>query len=381
MGGLTQEQVLLKDSVRQLTKDKIAPRAAEIDEEGVFPRDIFELLAENELVGLYFPEEYGGGGSDLLTFALVEEEISKACNVSSGVLATQVLGSNNIVLAGNEDQKQRYLPELAAGRKICAFAVTEAGAGSDIASMLTRAERRGDYYYLSGTKCFISNADAADLIVVFAKTDPEAGARGISAFIVEKDFGGCFIGKVERKMGGQAIHACEVVFEECPVPVENLLGQEGGGLRLALTNLDYARPVMGARAVGLAQGALDYAIAYAKERVQFGQPIAGFQGLQFLLADMATHVEAARQLVYAACERVESGSPEERTKYGAMCKYFATDVAMRVTTDSVQVMGGYGYMKDYPLERMMREAKLGQIVEGTNQIQRIVVARSLVGKL
>lgn len=381
MRGLTEEHVLLKESVERLTEDKIAPLAARIDEEGVFPREVFDMLAGNDLVGLYFPEEYGGGGSDLLAFAITVECISKACNVSSGILATQVLGSNNIVLAGTEEQKSRYLPDLASGGKICAFAITEPGAGSDLVSMSTRAEKRGDSYYISGTKCFISNADVADVLVVFCKTDPEAGSRGISAFIVEKAFGGYEIAKVERKMGGQAIHACEVVFDECPVPEENLLGEGGDGLRLALTNLDYARPVMGARATGLAQGALDYATRYARERVQFGRKIGGFQAIQFLLADMATYVEAARQLVYTACERVESGDRRERSMYGAMCKCFATDVAMKVTTDAVQVMGGYGYMKDYPLERMMREAKLGQIVEGTNQIQRIVVSRALVGKL
>lgn len=381
MLGLTGEQQLLKQSVRQLVQDRIAPLAAEIDEKGVFPEGVFRLLAQNELVCLYFPEEYGGGGSDLLTFALVAEEISKACNVSSGILATQVLGSNNIILAGTEEQKSRYLPALASGENVCAFAITEPGSGSDIASMSTRARLEGDQYHISGAKCFISNADVADVLVVFAKTDPDAKARGISSFIVEREFGGYSISKVERKMGGQAIHACEVVFDDCPVPKRNLLGEEGKGLRLALTNLDYARPIMGARAVGLAQGALDYAMQYARERVQFGKPIASFQGLQFLLADMVTSVEAARRLVYTACGAVESGTREERARFGAMCKCFATDVAMRVTTDAVQVMGGYGYMKDYPLERMMREAKLGQIVEGTNQIQRIVIARSLFGKI
>jgi alkylation response protein AidB-like acyl-CoA dehydrogenase len=287
------------------------------------------------------------------------------------------------LLAGTEEQKEKYLPTLASGERICAFALTEPNAGSDAGSIRTWARREGDMYLLSGQKCFITNGGIADVYTVFASTDPGRGLKGLSAFIVEKDYPGFSIGKKEKKMGVRGSPTTELIFEDCPVPAANLLGKEGDGFKIAMMTLDRTRPVIGAQAVGIAQGALDYAVNYTRERVQFGRPVASFQGLQFMMADMATRVEAARQLVYRAAFFIENAaalgaSTGEISRLSSMSKLFASDVAMQVTVDAVQLLGGYGYMREYPLERMMRDAKITQIYEGTNQIQRLVIARSLL---
>ncbi|TDA63444.1 MAG: acyl-CoA dehydrogenase [Clostridia bacterium] len=378
MDELTSEQEMLVRSVRRLAQEKIAPVAEEIEEKGEYPWEILELFKKNGLSGLLLPEQYCGGGADVFTFALVVEEIAKVCTNSSTILQGQVLSTKPLLVLGSEEQKQEYLPPVARGEVIPAFGLTEPGAGSDPGSMVSRAVRDDGDYILNGTKRFISDADVAGFITVFAKTDPSQGAKGVSAFIVEKGTPGLTIGKREKKMGSKAHQACEVILEDCRVPAANRLGPEGGALSAALKALDTCRPIVAARAVGLAQGALDYAIEYAKQRQQFGRPIAKFQAIQFMLAEMATRIEAARQLVYKACREVDRGSPE-MSKYGAMAKFYASDVAMKVTIDAVQILGGYGYMEDYPLARRMKDAKLTQIVEGTNQIQRTVVARHILG--
>lgn len=375
---LNEEQQLLCQSVRRLTQSEVSRRAAEIDERGEFPWDLFQLFREQGLFALIFPTDYGGAGSSLLNLCLVLEEIAKVSKDSAAICANVTLAPQVILIAGSEEQKQRYLTKVASGEWVSSLALTEPGAGSDAASIQTRALRQEEGYLVRGNKCFISFADVAHFFVVFAKTDPSKGVRGISAFVLDRDTPGLSIGRKENKMGGRAIQACEVIFEDCRLPFTALLGREGEGFHYAMGALDSARCACGAEAVGIAQGALDYALDYAKGRVQFGKPIAQFQAIQFMLADMATEIEAARQLVYKAACLVDQGHPQ-RTRFSAMAKYFATDVAMKVTVDAIQVMGGYGYMKDHPLERMMRDVKLLQIVEGTNQIQRLVVARSLLG--
>jgi alkylation response protein AidB-like acyl-CoA dehydrogenase len=378
MYELSEEHKMLQQTVRQLAREKVEPRAAEIDAEGEYPWDMFELLRDNDLLALCFPEELGGAGADLLAVCIAIEELARVCTNTSLILGVCKLGSTPILLAGNDDQLKKYIPPLARGEKQCAFGLTEPGAGSDAAAMSTRAERKGDYYVLNGQKCFITNAGIADTYSVFAKTDEKAGVKGISAFIVEKDFPGFEIGKIEHKMGIRGSQTAELIFTDMKVPVENLLGKEGEGFKIAMMTLDRTRPSIGAQAVGIAQGALDHAVSYAKERVQFGRPIARLQGIQFMIADMAMQVEAARQLVYYSACLVERAG-REASAVSAMAKCFASDVAMRVTVDAVQVLGGYGYMTEYPLERMMRDAKITQIYEGTNQIQRVVIARHLLG--
>lgn len=385
---LTEEQKMFREMVRRLTKEKIAPRAAEIDREGKFPSDIYQLLCENSLMGVAFPEEYGGVGADFMTFCIEAEEIATACLNSAMIPAIQELGSTPIILAGNAEQKQKYLPKLASGEWLACFCLTEPGAGSDVASMRSRAVLKDDIYVLNGTKCFITEADQAEVFTVFAKTDPEKGFKGISAFIVDKKSPGIQIGKHEEKMGTKAIAACEVIFDECLVPKENLLGQEGQGLKIAFQTLDRTRPLVGACALGVVQGSLDYAIEYAKNRVQFGKPIAAYQGIQFKLANVAMEIEAARHLIYRAAAHIDEmdridgwGDKKlqlETSKLGAMAKCFATDIAMRGTIEMAQVLGGYGYMKEYPLERNIRDVRLMQIVEGTNEIQRMVIAEALL---
>ncbi len=376
---LTEEQKMFRDSIRELVKEKVEPRAMEIDEKGEFPWDIVEVFKENDILGLPFAEEYGGQGADLLTLCIAMEEIAKVCVNSSLILGCQELGSTPIKIAGSEEQKKKYLPDLASGEKLAAFGLTEPEAGSDAAAMKTRAEKRGDRYILNGTKCFITNGGVADTYSIFAMTDPEKGVRGISAFIVEKDFPGFTFGKHENKMGIRGSVTRELIFEDCEVPAANLLGEEGRGFSIAMMTLDRTRSTIGAQGVGVAAGALEFTINYMKERVQFGRPIAALQGLQFMVADLAMMIEAARSLVYRAATAVEKKEPGF-SALSAMAKCFATDTAMRVTTDCVQLMGGYGYMKDYPVERMMRDAKITQIYEGTNQIQRVVISRHLFGK-
>ncbi len=375
---LADEEKLMMDVVRDLAREKAAPRAAEIDALGQFPWDIKDLLAEQGILGMPFPEEYGGIGSSKLSIVMVIEELAKYCVTTSLILAVQQLGTLPIALAGNDDQKRRYFPRCASGEWLAAYGLTEAGSGSDAGSMRTRAVKKGDTYILNGSKRFITNAGLAHVNTVFAVTDPEKGIHGgISAFIVEKDFPGFQLGKIEEKMGIRGSQTGELIFEDCEVPAENLLGREGDGFKIALMTLDRTRPGIGAQAVGVAQGALDFAIQYMKERVQFGKPVAENQGLQFMLADMATRIQAARLLVYDVAERIDRGETNV-SRYSAMAKLFASDTAMQVTTDAVQLLGGYGYIKDYPVERMMRDAKITQIYEGTNQIQRVVIARDLL---
>lgn len=375
---LTEEQETLRRSIRDLAQGIIAPRAAEIDEKAEFPEDIWEQLAKYGWLSLVIPEEYGGTGAPVLTTCVVIEEIAKVCASSALILAVHSLGSTPINIAGSHDQKARYFPRMAAGEHLAAFALTEPGAGSDASALGTTAVLDGDHYRLNGTKCFISNGGVAEIYSVFAMTSHGVGTKGISAFIVEKSFPGFRIGKMEHKMGIRGNPTTEILFEDCLVPRENLLGKEGEGFRIAMQTLDKARPGIGAQAVGIAQGALDFAASYAKQRVQFKQPLAALPAIQFKLADMAMHTEAARQLVYKAAAMVDKGS-KEVSKLSAMAKCFASDTAMWVTTEAVQVLGGYGYMKEYPLERMMRDAKITQIYEGTNEVQRLVIARGVLG--
>lgn len=374
------EEALILEVVRRLVAEKVAPRAAEIDERAEFPQDLRELFAQNDLLGIPIPAQYGGLGGSFLTYVKVVEEIAKACASSSLIVAVQELGMLPILIAGSEEQKRRYLPKLASGEWIAAYALTEADSGSDAAgSMRTRAVRRGDAYVLNGRKIWITNGSVADLVCVFAVTDPEKGANGISAFAVEKGFKGFSVGKKEKKMGIRGSPTVELSFEDCEVPAENLLGTEGEGFKTAMKVLDKSRPGIAAQALGIAAGALEYATAYAKERTAFGRPIGQHQGVGFMLADMKTEVEAARLLLYEAARKCDEGATDV-TLWAAMAKLKCGDVAMAVTTDAVQVLGGFGYSAEYPVERMMRDAKITQIYEGTQQIQRLVISRALTGK-
>lgn len=372
---ITDEQKMLLETLRRMVRDKIAARVDEFEEEEEYPWDIYKLFAENQLLGFGVPEEFGGGGADLLTCCLAAEELAKTNLTVSCVFND--LNIDPLVFAGTSEQKEKYLPSIVKGDIFSAFALTEPGAGSDLGAISTRAELKGDHYILNGSKCMISLFDIASVFFLCAKTDPNAGTKGLSFFIIEKDTPGFSLGNMERKMGNNSIHVGEIHTDDCSIPKENLLGEVGSGFLIAAQCLDRARPLVGSQGVGIAQGALDFAVDYAKQRVQFGRPISDFQGIQFILADMATEIEAARQLVYKAAIMVEEKDRDGR-KFASMAKYFATDVGMRVTTDAVQILGGYGYMRDYPLERKMREAKLLQIYEGTNQVQRIVVARTLL---
>jgi alkylation response protein AidB-like acyl-CoA dehydrogenase len=376
---LTDEQREIRELVRTLARDRVAPRAAEIDKSGEFPWDIVELFREHELFGILYDEEYGGlGASSLMAFVAIEE-LSKVCATSGLILAVQELGSLGLKLAGTDEQKERYLPRLASGEWLGAYALTEPGSGSDSAAMRTQARRQGDEYVLTGSKRFITNAGVANLYTVFAKTDPDAGHPGISAFMVESDAPGFEVGRIEPKMGIKGSTTGELFFNECRIPADNLLGEEGEGFRIAMRILDHSRPGIGAQGLGLAQGATDYALEYARSRETMGKPIAEHQLIAAKLADMETRCEAARGLLYKVGMMIDEEAPaEELTKLSAMAKLFCTDVAMDVTTEAVQILGGYGYMQEYPLERMMRDAKITQIYEGTNEIQRIVVAREML---
>ncbi len=378
MYELSEETKLFQESIRDFAKNVVEPRAIEIDETGDFPWDMVEKLKETGFIGLPFAEEYGGEGADLLTVCIAVEELAKACASTSLILSCQELGATPIKLAASDEQKKKYLPPLAAGDKLVAFGLTEPEAGSDAASMKSRAVKQGDKYIINGQKCFITNGGVAEIFTIFAMSDPEKGVRGISAFIVEKDFPGFSVGKHENKMGIRGSSTTELILEDCEVPAENLLWQEGKGFNLAMMTLDRTRTSVGAQGLGIAAGALDYAMAYMKDRVQFGRPISTLQGLQFMVADLAMQVEAARSLLYRAATAVDNEEPGF-SALSAMAKCFTTDTAMKVTTDCVQLMGGYGYMKEYPMERMMRDAKITQIYEGTNQIQRVVISRALLG--
>jgi alkylation response protein AidB-like acyl-CoA dehydrogenase len=376
---LTEEQREIRDLVRQLARERIAPRAAEIDESHEFPWDVVELFKENDLFGLFFDEEYGGLGTGTLLALVAIEEVSKVCATSGLILAVQELGSLGLKLAGNEEQKQRYLPRLASGEWLCAYALTESGSGSDSAAMRTTARREGDEYVLNGSKRFITNAGVAQLYTVFAKTDPDLGHPGVSAFVVEAGSPGFEVARIEPKMGIKGSTTGELVFADARVSAANLLGTEGEGFKIAMRILDRSRPGVAAQGLGLAQGATDYALEYAKTRETMGKPIGEHQLIAGMLADMETKCEAARGLLYKFGSAVDEGiDGSELTKLSAMTKLYCTDVAMEVTTDAVQVLGGYGYISEYPLERMMRDAKITQIYEGTNQIQRLVIAREML---
>ena len=376
---LTDEQREIRDLVRTLARERVAPRAAEIDKKGEFPWDMVELFREHELFGLPYDEEYGGTGTGALMVLVAIEELSKVCATTGLIMAVQELGSLGLKLAGTDEQKQRFLPNLASGEWLAAYALTEPGSGSDSAAMRTEARLDGDEYVLNGGKRFITNAGVAHVYTVFAKTDPEAGHSGISAFVVEADAPGFEVGRIEPKMGIKGSTTGEIFFNDMRIPADNLLGEEGEGFKIAMRILDRSRPGIGAQGLGLAQGATDYALEYAKSRETMGKPIAQHQLISGMLADMETKCEAARGLLYKVGQMIDEDAPDDDlTKISAMAKLYCTDVAMEVTTDAVQILGGYGYMQEYPVERMMRDAKITQIYEGTNQIQRLVIAREML---
>ncbi len=374
---LNEEQEMIRDLVKEIAQEKVAPLAAELDEKGEFPWELIKLFAESDLFALFVPEEYGGLGKGVLDLCIVVEELSKACAGVSVTYAASALGTYPIILFGSEEQKKKYLPAIAKGEKLTAFGLTESDAGSDAGGIRTAAVRDGDYYILNGNKQWITNGGEAEIYTVIALTDRAKGSRGASAFIVEKDTPGFGFGKKENKMGIRCSATRELIFNNCRIPKENLLGREGMGFLVAMRTLDKSRPGVAAQAIGIAQGALDDAVKYARERIQFGKPISSFQGIQFMLADMATQIEAARALLYAGARYIDSGA-KDISKISSMTKLFASDVAMKVTTDAVQIFGGYGYMKDYPVEKRMRDAKITQIYEGTNQIQREIIALQLI---
>jgi len=375
---LTEEQKMIVELARKIANEKIKPVREEYDEKEEFPWPIVEELAKSDLCGVYIPQEYGGFGGGIFELCLVVEELSKVDGAISLCLAATALGTFPIILFGTEEQKKKYLPDIAKGKKLAAFAITEPNAGSDAGSIQTTAKKEGDYYILNGTKCFITNAGEAEIYTVIAMTDRSKGSRGASAFILEKGMEGFSFGKKEKKMGIRASATRELIFNNCKVPKENLLGKEGMGFIVAMKTFDASRPGVAAQALGIAAGALEDAIQYARQRVQFGQPISSIQAVQHMLADMATQVEAARALVYQTARTIDANPQGRFTKESAMSKLFASDMAMRVTTDAVQVCGGYGYMREYPFEKRMRDAKITQIYEGTNQIQRNEIALALI---
>ena len=373
----TPDQLAIRDTIRELVQDKVVPRAPELDQKAEYPKDIEKLFAENGILGIPFPEEYGGVSGSSVTICMGIEEIAKGDATCSLLLAVHALGSYPILLAGSEEQKKRLCPPLAAGEQMACYGLSEPNSGSDAAAMKSSAKRYGDEYVLNGSKIFITGASEASVMVAFAQTDPSAGAKGISAFVLEREKSPWKVEKVEHKLGIRGSPTGYVVFEDVKIPAANRLGSEGQGFKIALNVLDHSRPGIGAQALGIAEGAFEYALNYTQERQQFGQAISSFQGIQWMLADMATQIEAARHLVFLAATKVDEEA-EDLTKIAAMAKLFASDMAMRVTTDAVQLLGGYGYINDYPVERMMRDAKITQIYEGTNQIQRVVIGRALL---
>lgn len=377
---LTEEQQLLRDAVRVLADEQVAPRAAAIDRTAEFPQDLRELLAAQDILALPFPVEHGGLGGELLSVCLAVEQLSRACATTGLILAAHELGALPLLLAGTPEQQARWFPRLASGEWLIAFALTEAEAGSDAAAARTRAIRDGDEYVISGSKRFITHGSVADLITVFAVTDLDAPRhRRLSCFVVEVPTAGFSVPRLEHKMGIRGSPTAELAFDGVRVPVANRIGEEGEGFGIAMRTFERSRPGIAAQAVGIAQGALEVATKYAAQRRQFGQRIGDFQMIAAMLADMDASTEAARQLLYKACVEIDSGSPDAG-RWSAMCKLVAGDAAMRVTTDAVQVLGGYGYIDEFPVERMMRDAKITQIYEGTQQIQRLVIARALLGK-
>ncbi|MFJ8364152.1 acyl-CoA dehydrogenase [Streptomyces sp. NPDC003758] len=372
----SEEHDMLRDAIRSLAEAKIAPHAAAVDEEARFPQEALEALVANDLHAVHVPEEYGGAGADALATVIVIEEVARVCVSSSLIPAVNKLGSLPVILSGSEELKKKYLAPLAKGDAMFSYCLSEPEAGSDAAGMKTRAVRDGDHWVLNGVKRWITNAGVSEYYTVMAVTDPEKRSKGISAFVVEKSDPGVSFGAPEKKLGIKGSPTREVYFDNVRIPADRMIGEEGTGFATAMKTLDHTRITIAAQALGVAQGAFDYAKNYVKERKQFGKPIADFQGIQFMLADMAMKIEAARQLTYAAAAKSERGD-SDLTFQGAAAKCFASDVAMEVTTDAVQLLGGYGYTRDYPVERMMRDAKITQIYEGTNQVQRIVMARNL----
>jgi len=374
---LPDEHDLLRKTVRELADKHIAPRAAEIDATGEFPWDVYEVLRRADLHAIHIPEKYSGAGADSIATVIVIEEVARACASSSLIPAVNKLGTMPLLLSASEELKAEVLPPVARGEAMFSYALSEREAGSDAAAMTARAVRDGDTWVLNGTKSWITNAGVSTYYTVMVKTDPAAGSRGISAFVVHKDDPGFSVGPKERKLGIKGSPTCEIHFDDCTIPGSRIVGEPGTGFKTALRTLDHTRLTIGAQAVGIAQGAIEAATAYVKERRQFGRAIADFQGVQFMLADMAMRTEAARQLIYVAAARAERGEPD-LTFISAAAKCLASDTAMSVTTDAVQLFGGYGYTKDFPVERMMRDAKITQIYEGTNQVQRMVMARQLL---
>jgi alkylation response protein AidB-like acyl-CoA dehydrogenase len=374
---LTEDQIEMKEIAKRIAEEKMRPVSEKYDEEGIFPWDIVEIMAQSDLFAILIPEEYGGISGKVVDLAIVTEEL---CAVDAGIalaFGATGLGMYPILIGGSEEQKHKYLEPIATGSKLAAFALTEANAGSDAGAIETTARKEGDTYVLNGTKQWITNGGEADIYTVFAMTDKNKGARGCSCFVVEKGTPGFSFGKKENKMGIRSSSTRELIFEDCVIPAENLIGREGTGFITAMKVFDKSRPMVGSQAVGIARGAFEAAARYSNQRMQFGKPISSFQAVQFMLADMATQIEAARALVMQTAKMVDSGA-KNYAKESAMCKYFASDVAMKVTTDAVQILGGYGYMKEYPVEKMMRDAKILQIYEGTNQIQRGIVAANIL---
>jgi len=375
---LTKENLYYRDLARSLAAEHVAPVAAELDRTGEYPWGVIKALQDAKLMGMWIPKQYGGLSSGLLNLCIVVEEISRVCGGIGCTYVVNALGSLPIIVGGTEEQKQKYLPDIAEGKKLISFCLSEKNAGSDAGSLQTLAERDGDTYVINGDKKWTTNGAAASIYTVFATVNPERGTRGVSGLIVERDTPGFELGKREDLMGIRCVPVNETHFKNVRVPVGNMLGgAEGRGFKHAMMTLDVARPFVAAQGLGIAQGALDLALQYTKQRQQFGQSIASFQGIQFMLADMATQVEAARHLVYAAARAVDAGV-KDVSKISAMSKVFATDTAMKVATDAVQLFGGYGYCRDYPIEKYMRDAKITQIYEGTNQIQRMVIGRALI---
>ena len=376
---LNEEQIEIRDIVQRFTAQEITPHAEAWDETNHFPREIYHKMAELGLMGMTTPEEYGGSALSRLANTLVYEELARGEMATAVGLSVHNMVTGSIARFGNQEQRRRWVPELASGKLLGAFSLSEADSGSDAASLQCKAERNDDIYILNGTKMWVTNGGEAEIYLVMARTDIGKGASGISCFVIEKDTPGFSFGKTERKMGLHSSPTRELIFENCQVPVSNRLGEEGQGFKIALSSLDGGRINIGAIAVGVAQAAFETACNYSRERTQFGQPISNFQGIQFMLADMAMKIEAARLLVYQAAYKLDEG--QNTGMYASMAKCFATDMAMEVTTNAVQVLGGAGYVRDYPVERYMRDVKVAQIFEGTNQIQRVVIARSLLGTI
>ncbi|MDD5622290.1 MAG: acyl-CoA dehydrogenase family protein [Actinomycetota bacterium] len=374
---LTEEQKMIVDICRQIVSERIVPVRAELDESGTFPREIIDEVGKSDLFRIFIPEEYEGMGTGIFEVCLATEELSRGDLSVATSYAASGLGIIPILIAGSEEQKKKFLPGLASGSKLAAFGLTESEAGSDAGSIRTTAKKDGDHYILNGTKQWITNGGEADIYTIFTMTDPRKGIRGASAIIVEKGTPGFEFGKKENKLGIRASATRELIFTDCKVPKENLLGSEGMGFIIAMKTFDQSRPAVGAQAVGVAQGALEEALNYSKIRKQFGTPIASFQAIQHMLADMETNLEAARALVYHAAKVIDSGE-KNVTRLASMAKLFASDMAMKVTIDAVQILGGYGFMKEYPVEKMMRDAKITQIYEGTNQIMRNIIALDMI---